>query len=233
MPSARARPPEATGERAETRLVLAVSLDGRLAPPAGGAAQLGGPGDRRVLEEALAWADACLIGAQTLRLHGTTCLIHAADLLALRQQQGRSPQPVAIAVSRSGQLPAELPFFAQPLERWLLACGAGADRPVAGGFARQLRHHSWPATLAALAAAGLRRVLLLGGAQLASGLLQADCVDGLQLTVCPLWLGGPHTWIPPQGVLPPEGAASGWQLEEHRALQGGELLLRYRRIPPL
>ncbi|MFO0103658.1 MAG: riboflavin biosynthesis protein RibD, partial [Cyanobium sp.] len=29
------------------RLVLAVSLDGRLAPPEGGAAQLGGKGDRR------------------------------------------------------------------------------------------------------------------------------------------------------------------------------------------
>ena len=59
----------------ELRLVLAVSLDGRLAPAQGGAAQLGGPGDRRVLEEVLAWADGCLIGARTLRVHGTTCLI--------------------------------------------------------------------------------------------------------------------------------------------------------------
>ena len=51
------------------RLVLAVSLDGRLAPPSGGAAQLGGSGDRRVLEEALAWSDAALLGAGTLRAH--------------------------------------------------------------------------------------------------------------------------------------------------------------------
>ena len=50
----------------QLRLVLAVSLDGRLAPAEGGAAQLGGSGDRRVLEEALAWADGCLIGAETL-----------------------------------------------------------------------------------------------------------------------------------------------------------------------
>ena len=49
--------PVPTPERPRLRLVLAVSLDGRLAPPQGGAAQLGGPGDRRVLEEALAWAD--------------------------------------------------------------------------------------------------------------------------------------------------------------------------------
>ena len=41
----------------ELRLVLAVSLDGRLAPPQGGAAQIGGRGDRRVLEEALAYLE--------------------------------------------------------------------------------------------------------------------------------------------------------------------------------
>ena len=49
-------------ERPETRLVLAISLDGRLAPAEGGAAQLGGQGDRRVLDASLAWADACLMG---------------------------------------------------------------------------------------------------------------------------------------------------------------------------
>ena len=103
------------------RLVLAVSLDGRLAPPEGGAAQLGGPGDRRVLEEALAWADGCLIGAETLRRHGSTCLIHAQDLRAQRSAAGRSDQPVAVVVSRTAAIPLELPFWRQPLERWLLA----------------------------------------------------------------------------------------------------------------
>ena len=103
------------------RLVLAVSLDGRLAPPEGGAAQLGGPGDRRVLEEALAWADGCLIGAETLRRHGCTCLIHAQDLRAQRSAAGRSDQPVAVVVSRTAAIPLELPFWRQPLERWLLA----------------------------------------------------------------------------------------------------------------
>ena len=89
--------------RPELRLVLAVSLDGRLAPPEGGAAQLGGAGDRRALEEALVWADACLIGAQTLRLHGSTCLIHAADLLEERRSQGRPGQPDVVVVSRCAE----------------------------------------------------------------------------------------------------------------------------------
>lgn len=218
---------------AELWLVLAISLDGRLAPADGGAAQLGGPGDRRALEEALAWADACLIGANTLRLHGTTCLIRHTDLLEQRQRQDRPPQPVAIAVSRSGALAADLPFFAQPLERWLLRPATEPAPPLPQGFERVLSLQSWPQTLADLAGAGLGRLVLLGGAQLASGLLQADCVDGLQLTLCPQLLGGPHTWVPVQGLLPQGGMAPGWQLEQQRSLQGGELLLRYRRVRSL
>lgn len=229
--------------RPELWLVLAISLDGRLAPAAGGAAQLGGPGDRRALEEALAWADGCLIGAGTLRMHGSTCLIHQTDLLEQRRRQGRSPQPAALVVSRSGQFSPDLPFFVQPLERWLLAPTAkpggpllsvmadldSASGPVGGGFQRQLPLQPWPETLANLAAAGLRRLLLLGGAQLAASVLTADAVDGLQLTLCPTLLGGGHTWIPAERLLPQGLEGATWRLEQSRLLGDGEVLLRYRR----
>ncbi|MFZ9269828.1 MAG: RibD family protein [Prochlorococcaceae cyanobacterium] len=216
--------------RPQTRLVLAISLDGRLAPASGGAAQLGGPGDRRMLEEALAWADGCLIGANTLRLHGTTCLIRDQDLLAHRRAQSRSAQPLAIAVSRSGDLPIDLAFFRQPLERWLLHAvlepQARQADPVAG-FARCLPLSSWPEALEALAAAGLQRLVVLGGAQLAASLLAADCIDALQLTVCPQLLGGPHSWVPSAVVLP--HGLTGWRCEQQQLLEGDELLLRYVR----
>ena len=210
--------------------MLAISLDGRLAPASGGAVQLGGPGDRRVLEEALAWADGCLIGANTLRLHGSTCLIHAQDLLADRQAQGRSAQPLAIAVSRSGDLPIDLPFFSQPLERWLLHAALEPQArqldPVAA-FARCLPLTSWSLALEALAEAGLQRLVVLGGAQLAGSLLQADCIDALQLTVCPVLLGGPYSWLAAAAVLP--DGLTGWRCEQHQLLGGDELVLRYVR----
>lgn len=219
------------------RLVLAVSLDGRLAPPQGGAAQIGGRGDRRVLEEALAWADAALIGAETLRLHGSTCLIHAADLLQQRAASGRSPQPHALVVSRSGRIPPHLPFFAQPLQRWLLIAAAAAPGVVNGsglaalppmpGFARVVPLAGWPATLSGLAAAGLQRLVVLGGAALATSLLADDCLDELQLTLCPRLLGGSHSWLQAAGPLP--AAGDGWRLLEQRSLPGEELLLRYGR----
>jgi 5-amino-6-(5-phosphoribosylamino)uracil reductase len=213
--------------RAQTRLVLAISLDGRLAPAGGGPAQLGGSGDRRALEQALAWADGCLIGASTLRQHGSTCLIRDGDLLDQRLSQGRPPQPTAIVVSRSGGFAAELPFFAQPIARWLLLAESG---PGAPGFERQLPLPSWGQALEHLAGEGLQRLVVLGGAQLAASLLTANCIDALQLTLCPLLLGGEHTWLPATALLP-EGLA-GWRLEQHQDLGGDELLLHYGRVRP-
>jgi 5-amino-6-(5-phosphoribosylamino)uracil reductase len=209
--------------RPELRLVLAVSLDGRLAPPAGGAAQIGGRGDREVLEEALAWADACLIGGRTLRLHGCTCLIHTPRLLEQRRQQNRPAQPAAVVVSRRGCFDPELRFFQQPLQRWLLTPEAVA---APAGFHAALPLPNWPEALAALAYQGLERLVLLGGAELAGALLQERLVDELQLTLCPLLLGGPHSWLPAGVSLEPER----WQLQEQRLLEGEELLLRYRRL---
>lgn len=205
------------------RLVLAVSLDGRLAPPEGGAAQLGGPGDRRVLEEALAWADGCLIGAETLRRHGSTCLIHDPQLLASRAAAGRDVQPVAVVVSRSAVIPAELPFWRQPLPRWLLA---PPPAPEALAFDRRLSLDGWPAALQALAALGLERLVVLGGAALAGSLLAEGWIDELQLTLCPHVLGGSHSWVPLQAAI----QLGAWRLEEHRRLEGDELLVRYRRV---
>jgi 5-amino-6-(5-phosphoribosylamino)uracil reductase len=204
------------------RLVLAISVDGRLAPAQGGAAQLGGPGDRAVLEEALAWADGCLIGAATLRLHGTTCLIHRPELLARRLQQRRSPQPIALVVSRGGSLDSDLPFFSQPVERWLLSHGAQEPSPR---FAAHLPLPTWPECLAQLASLGLGRLVVLGGAQLATALLSEGLVEELQLTLCPRLLGGGHGWVT---SLAPDLSSQSWELVEHRPLSGGELLLRYR-----
>ena len=209
------------------RLVLAVSLDGRLAPPSGGAAQLGGEGDRRVLEEALAWADLALVGAGTLRAHRCSCLIHRPELLQLRQSRGLAQQPPLVVVSRQATPMGFDPawrLWGQPLELWWLSSAPLLAEPPSG-FARQLALESWPGVLARLKAEGYQHLLLLGGAQLSGALLQADLVDELQLTVCPLLLGGEHSWLPAAARL----QRNRWQLQEQRPLGGDELLLRYQR----
>ncbi|EAQ75302.1 MULTISPECIES: dihydrofolate reductase family protein [unclassified Synechococcus] len=204
----------------QLRLVLAISLDGRLAPAHGGAAQLGGVGDRTVLEEALAWADGCLVGAATVRVHRSTCLIHRPELLAQRRLEGRSPQPITVVVSRGRGLEPGLPFFSQPLERWLLSPG-----PAQPAFDAHLDLGDWPSCLEELGSRGLRRLVLLGGAELATALLVEGLVQELQLSLCPLLLGGRHGWV---SALAPDLTGQSWELIEHRPLGGGEMLLRYR-----
>ena len=207
--------------------MLAVSLDGRLAPARGGAAQLGGPGDRHALDQALAWADACLIGAGTLRAHRSTCLLRNAQLVDQRIAEQRSPQPIAVVVTHRSAFPQDWLFFQQPLQRWLLA-----PEPAAEGFDQWLPlQSSWPQRLAALRQAGIQRLVLLGGAQLAADLFEADAVDELQLTLSPRLLGGAHSWIPPQTMALPEPLQQpdAWCLQAAEPLQGDELLLRYRR----
>lgn len=210
--------------------MLAVSLDGRLAPPDGGAAQLGGPGDRRVLEEALAWADAALVGAETLRRHGSTCLIRQPDLLDQRRRQGRGGQPHALVLSRTGALPAAMSFWKQPLQRWWLRPREAGSSPTAAPFDRQLPFDSLLELRQQLAGLGLSRLVLLGGADLASQWLAAGLVDELQLPLCPLLLGGAHSWCAADPGLGLDRRR--WRLLEQRPLEGDELLLRYGREEP-
>ena len=72
------------------RLVLASSIDGRIAYPQGGKTQLGKSGDRFVLEESLAWSDGILMGGQTLRDHQSICIIKNTNLLKQRTLKGKN-----------------------------------------------------------------------------------------------------------------------------------------------
>lgn len=216
-------------DRPEVQLVLAISLDGRLAPAEGGAAHLGGEGDRVALDQALAWADACLIGAGTLRAHQCTCLIRDRSLVNKRLAAGRPAHPAAVVVSRSPDFLRSWRFFQQPLCRWLVAPAPMEQ----GGFDRWIPlADSWPQQLADLGAAGLQRLVLLGGAHLAADLLAADCVDGLRLTLVPRVLGGSNTWLPTGLLALPESltAPNAWRAEGAEPLGEGEWLLRYRRL---
>ncbi|WP_320666566.1 RibD family protein [Prochlorococcus sp. MIT 1307] len=215
------------------RLVLAISLDGRIALPHGGKAHLGGKGDIRVLEEALAWSDGTLIGGGTLRCHCQTCLIHNDDLLKKRQSEGRSPQPVAVVVSSQKKFCYSWPFFQQPIERWLVNTSHLPQQSAESGrYEREfLLQPNWSETLAELAYAGLSRLVLLGGAQLVGSLLQADAVDELQLTMTPKIIGGNFNWVPNDlNNLPLRLAAdNAWYLKGNKSLEGNELLVQYIR----
>ena len=90
---------------------------------------------------------------------------------------------------------------------------------------------TWQETLTQLAAQGMQRLVLLGGASLVASCLQDDAVDDLQLTLTPRVVGGEHSWVPFDAAgLPPSLASSdAWILQGAERLQEDELVVRYQR----
>ena len=102
------------------RLVIASSIDGRIAYPKGGKTQLGKSGDRLVLEKSLAWSDGILMGGQTLRDHQSICIIKNKTLIKQRLFEGKGEQPISLVASNQIDFPIHWLFFNQPVQRWLL-----------------------------------------------------------------------------------------------------------------
>jgi 5-amino-6-(5-phosphoribosylamino)uracil reductase len=182
--------------RPHTTLILATSLDGKIADFQRSPARFGSKIDKDHLEAEIAKADATLFGAETLRSYGTTLPIRRPVLLQQRQQQGKPPQPVQIVCSASGVFDRQLPFFQQPVPRWLLTTAVGAQPWEKGAEFDQVLVCSagdrinWHSALSHLKTLGIDRLMVLGGGTLVSALIEARAIDELWITVCPLLLGG-------------------------------------------
>jgi 5-amino-6-(5-phosphoribosylamino)uracil reductase len=172
-------------------LVLAMTVDGKIANIDRSAAKFSSPADFRHLELQVAQVDAVLIGAGTLRIHGTTMRVLDPALIQARIDRGLSPQPIQIVCSRRGDLPPNLKFFQQPVPRWLLTTvlkeQAGFDRVLQINDGEDI---DWPRAWLELARLGIEHLCILGGGSVSTALWEQDLIDELQLTICPLVLGG-------------------------------------------
>ena len=113
--------------RPHTTVVLAMSVDGKIADFRRSPARFGSLADKIHLEKQIAASDAVLFGAGTLRAYGTTMTISQAILLQQRKEVNKHPQPVHIVISRSANLNPDIKFFQQPVSRWLLTTSLGAN----------------------------------------------------------------------------------------------------------
>ncbi|RCJ27334.1 riboflavin deaminase [Nostoc sp. ATCC 43529] len=112
--------------RPHTTVVLAMSVDGKIADCRREPARFGSRADKAHLEKQIAASDAVLFGAGTLGAYGTTLTISDPNLLQHRAQGVKPLQPIHIVITHSGNLNPEISFFKQPVKRWLLTTTAGA-----------------------------------------------------------------------------------------------------------
>lgn len=219
--------------RPHTEIVLAMSVDGHIADAGRTPTRLGSQADRDHLDQRLAVADAVLFGATTLRSVGYGMHVISPQLSETRVQAGLPPQPIQIIASKSGRLDSELPFFAQTTTRWLATTPAGRARwtdreqfskvVVTGDDEKGI---DWCEFMARLVSLGVRRLCVLGGGDLVASIVQADVVDELWLTLCPVVIGGADAPTPIDGPGLSLGAMPPVRLRsvDHT---GDEIFLRY------
>jgi len=213
------------------KLVLASSIDGRIAYPEGGKTQLGQSGDRLVLEESIAWSDATLMGGQTLRDHRSICIIKNKSLIKQRIFEGKDEQPISLIASNQTDFPINWLFFKQPVQRWLLQqkIKKNEDQPP-NGFHKKLNLKlKWRDSLDDLNKKGISNIVLLGGANLISSFLKEDLINELQITITPHILGGSYCWVSSKlkHINKKIKDSENWILKESKNLGNNEVLIRY------
>jgi diaminohydroxyphosphoribosylaminopyrimidine deaminase / 5-amino-6-(5-phosphoribosylamino)uracil reductase len=176
---------------------LGQSLDGRIATPTGASKYINGPVALDFLHHLRALVDAVVVGVGTV--------IADDPLLTVRRVPGRSP--VRVVIDPKGRM---------PLGAKCLSCDAARTYVIRHTENCEYSHREPSpcealevpaigedidprAIIAALAARGMRRVLIEGGATTVSRFIAAGAVDRLYVLVAPMLLGSgrPGLELPP------------------------------------
>jgi riboflavin-specific deaminase-like protein len=147
--------------------------------------------DRELFHQLRTQTDAVMVGAGTIRAERYGRLIKRDDLREKRRAEGLDPDPLAVVVSATLDLPGDLPLLQEPEQRVLIATGSDARLH---GTSAQIEYaatgEDLPLLMARLREIGVRSVLCEGGPTLNSHLLAAGLVDELFLSLSPKLVGG-------------------------------------------
>ncbi|MCF2148958.1 RibD family protein [Desmonostoc muscorum LEGE 12446] len=221
----------------QTTVILAMTADGKISPVDSKAPRNSYPVDQAHLEYQVSLADLVLMGAGTARNEGAAFTIENPEFLAARQFRGQSPQPITCVVTASLNLPPDMNFFRQDIERWIFTTGAAIERSSDATTLHQLAKLielgdtdlDWDRAYDLMAEQGIRKIFALGGGSLTASLVQAGRVDDWWLTILPVIYGGESapTPVEGEGFLPND--APKLELIETRQI-GSELFLHYRTL---
>jgi riboflavin biosynthesis pyrimidine reductase len=166
---------------------------------AGRSGALGDAGDRAMFHGLRERVDAVMAGPVTMRTERYGRILGKGERRRRRLERGQSPEPLACLLTRSGDVPTEIPLFAEPDARIVVFGDASLQERVAACPAQvdlvALDRQMLTLTTALTrlrADYGVRTLLCEGGPTLFSALLAERLVDELCLTVAPKLVGGGH-----------------------------------------
>ena len=171
---------------------LGQSLDGRIATATGHSHYINGEAALIHLHRLRALVDAVVVGVGTV--------VADDPQLTVRRAAGRkgAPQPARVVIDPKGRLPAAAKCLADDGARCVVVGNGPARKPA------HIEHITVPPTadgiapaaiLAALAARGLKRILVEGGADTLSRFLRAGSLHRLHVMTAPLIIGSGPTGL--------------------------------------
>jgi riboflavin-specific deaminase-like protein len=215
--------------RPYTVVNFVATADGRTAFR-GRSGALSDPADRAIFHGLRERVDAVFAGTQTMRTERYGRMVRDPQRRERRAAAGLAPDPLAVVVSRSGNVPTDIPLFDDPDSRIVVFTPRPPELPENRGAQIDLvRLDPGQLTLTTVmrrlrADYDVRSLLCEGGATVFGALLQEHLVDELFLSVAPMLAGG--------GTEPP--VTSGPELPELQPLhpvwaleRDGALFLRY------
>jgi len=207
---------------------FATTADGR-ATIEGRSGPIGDDGDMEVFRRLRTQVDALLIGTRTLGIERYGRAVRRPELREARVSLGLAPEPLVATVTRSGQLPLDIPLFQEPDADVVVFAPTEAPEPDCPACVTLVRLD--PAELTLTTALRwlrterhVRSLLCEGGPTLMGALLHERLVDEAFLTLAPQLAGGGTGPTMTSGPALGEPAALElvWALE-----RAGSLYLRY------
>jgi diaminohydroxyphosphoribosylaminopyrimidine deaminase/5-amino-6-(5-phosphoribosylamino)uracil reductase len=210
-------------------LKLATSLDGRIATAAGQSRWITSERSREAVHRLRAEHDAVLVGVETALADDPELTVRLAGF--------NGPQPARVVLDSRQRLSpgCRLVATAREIPTYLVATTAPEPPLVAAGVrVLQVRavgedRPELKAVVQVLADAGLRRILVEGGGQVAASFLRCGLVDAIEWFRAPIVIGGEGR--PAVGALAIAGLADAphFRRVEVREL-GDDLWERYARV---
>lgn len=178
---------------------LIASVDGR-ATLNGVSAGLGDPADRAIFRGLRGTVDAIMVGTGTLRAEKYGRAGRSKALRRVRAERGLAEEPTIMVVSRSLDLPVDIPLLEDKKSQVRLYTPSDAPIPKIGAQLDVTRLGPADEGLDAVLRTarrdhGIRAIDCEGGPTLFAALAALDVVDEIFLTVAPIWAGDHEVYL--------------------------------------